>query len=381
MLANKRIAIVIQGPIISAGNSGAGTLNKSFDCASNIQRLLDESQSIVDGYVLSTWHGQTINLTHPKLRLVQLRDPGPQRTFFSDTPSNEFRQAYGCHEGIKSAIEHFSPDYVVKVRTDQYIDIVGLVAHMLAVDSSTEDYRQVSQEGFLYLPNMLSWSPYSVGDFYVGGHARDLLDFFEAQVLYSKHSFVNVRSWVHSDIVLRHAYRNLKGKLDLPDDYFFPNIAPAFRLDMHAPPAGFKYHLDVLNLWSEILRKSLSFYPREIAAGMEWRGSLFALSSHSSGEFYEEWLKARVDPRKWIAARQPKLYGDLSPIGRIDRFINFNPEKAFEIESRHPTVRRHLYRVARFFLSLLTGQFPRDELAIRLWLRLKRLLRQRNTSG
>ncbi|NBW52075.1 MAG: hypothetical protein EBR49_18675 [Betaproteobacteria bacterium] len=109
MLANKRIAIVIQGPMVSAGNSGAGTFTESFDCTSNIRRLLNESKSIVDGFVLSTWQGSTINLADPKLKTVQLQDPGPQKTFFSDTLNNELRQAYGCHEGIKAAIDHFSP--------------------------------------------------------------------------------------------------------------------------------------------------------------------------------------------------------------------------------------------------------------------------------
>ncbi|NBW52074.1 MAG: hypothetical protein EBR49_18670 [Betaproteobacteria bacterium] len=211
-----------------------------------------------------------------------------------------------------------------------------------------------------------------MGDFYVGGHAEDVRNFFAAQVQYSKHSFVNVRPWVHSDLIFRHAYRNLRGKLNLPDDRFFPNITPTLRLDMHPAPRRFKYHPEVLRLWAEILDKSICLYPRDIAARMEWRGSLFALSSHSSGEFYEEWLEARTNPQQWVMAKYPSLYSDASSLSKLERFLNFNVEKAYEIENQRPALRRHFYRLARFLLTLFTGKFPRDEFMIELWLRWNR---------
>lgn len=379
MLAKKRISIVIQGPIISSGNSGSGSINTNFDCSANIQRLIHESEAIVDGYVLATWKDQVFDFQDAKLKVIHLDDPGPQKTFFSTTLNNDFRQMFGCHEGVKFAIEQFSPDYVVKVRTDQYVDIVSLISHMILVDTSTEDYRHASQEGYIYFPNMLSWSPYSVGDFYIGGHTNDLLNFFAAQILYSKHSFSNVRPWVHSDIILKHAYRNLKNTLNLPTFYFFPNITPAFRLDIHPAPGGFKYSSEVLILWAEILTKSISIYPKEIAATMEWRGSTFATEKHSTGEFYNEWLDARTSPQKWIIAKHPKLYTDTKSLNWLDRFINFNTEKRLEIDSNYPVPQRHLYRIARFSICIATGQFPREEFFIEIWSRLKRLYSKRKS--
>lgn len=382
MIANQRIAVVIQGPMVSAGNSGAGTQKQSFDCNANIRRLIDETRTMVDGYVLSTWQGQAVTVQDEKLNTLLLQDPGPQQTFFSDTPNNELRQAYGCLEGVRHAIARFSPDYILRVRTDQHVNVHALLDHMLRVDEMFDDYRGAGQSGFLFFPNMLSWSPYSVGDFFIGGHASDLARLFDAQVRYSKHSFVNVKPWVHSDIILRYAYDNLHGKLDLPQDRFFPNLVPAFRLDLHAPPGKFRYHPEMLRLWRDLLRCSISLFPRAATQTLEWRGARFETDRHSAGEFYEEWLEARKDVEAWMRSMQPSLYSTARSLGTLDHFLNFCPEKALELQAGHPTARRHLYQGARTLLSLLTGRMPRDEWALRLWLRWQRLLtrsHRRNT--
>jgi len=378
MLNGMRIAVVIQGPMVSAGNSGAGTQMQSFDCNANIRRLIDETRTVVDGYVLSTWQGQAVSVQDEKLETLQLQDPGPQQTFFSDTPNNELRQAYGCLEGVRYAIARFSPDYILRVRTDQYVDVPALLDHMLRVDAKFDDYRGAGQLGFLFFPNMLSWSPYSVGDFFIGGHASDLARLFDAQVRYSKHSFVNVKPWVHSDIVLRHAYGNLQGKLDLPQDRFFPNLVPALRLDLHAPPCGFRYHPEMLRLWRELLRCSISLFPRTATQTLEWRGARFQTDRHSAGEFFEEWLEARNDLEAWMRKTQPSLYSKARLLGPVDHFLNFCPEKALELRAGHPTRRRYINQGARTLLSLLTGSMPRDEWALRLWLRWQRVLTRRS---
>ena len=372
MSSPQRIAVVIQGPLISTGNSGSGTFVKDFDCTDNIRRMIRESASLVAGFVLSTWRGTRPVHDLPELRALELDDPGPQKTHFSRDLNNELRQAYGCHEGIKQAIAQYTPDYVLKVRTDQYVDIPGMIAHMLAVDASTNAYSRAGQQGFLYFPNMISWTPYSVGDFYVGGHAHDMLRFFEAQVTLSRHSFVYVRPWVHADFMFRHAYHNLRGRLDLPDDCHFPNITPSLRLDLYPPPPRYRYHPQVLRLWSEMLAHSVCFFPRDIAARMEWRGQTFQLSSHSSGEFYEEWCEAQTDPNLWLQQRLPGLYTPSAPLTPIQRFLNFNSEKAIEMACHRPMFRRHFYRSARFLLSCLTGNFPREDFALKLWLKLRR---------
>lgn len=371
MSSTQRIAVVIQGPLVSTGNSGNGTFVKGFDCTDNLRRMIRESGSLVAGFVLSTWRGASSSHI-AGLKTLELDDPGPQKTHFSGELNNELRQAYGCHEGVKLAIAEYAPDYILKIRTDQYVDIPAMVAHMLSVDASTDAYHRAGQLGFLYFPNMISWTPYSVGDFYVGGHAHDMLAFFEAQVSLSRHSFVYVRPWVHADFMFRHAYHNLLGKFGLSDRHFFPNITPSLRLDLYPPPARFRYHPEVLRLWCEMLTQSVCFFPRDIAARMEWRGQTFQLSSHSSGEFYEEWCEAQADPSLWLRRRMPLLYTLSAPLGPLQRFLNFNSEKAVEMAQRRPLFRRHLYRTVRFLLSCLTGNFPREDFALKLWLKLRR---------
>jgi len=372
MSSPQRIAVVIQGPLVSTGNSGSGAFVKEFDCTDNIRRMVRESVSLVAGFVLSTWRGTCPILDLSKLRTLELDDPGPQKTHFSREPNNELRQAYGCHEGVKLAMAQFAPDYILKVRTDQYLDIPRMVEHMLTVDATTDAYLGAGQQGYLYFPNMISWTPYSVGDFYVGGHARDMLRFFEAQVTLSRHSFVYVRPWVHADFMFRHAYHNLRGKFGLSVIHFFPNITPSLRLDLYPPPARFRYHPEVLRLWSEMLTHSVCLFPRDIATRMEWRGQTFQLSSHSSGEFYEEWSEAQTDPSPWLQRRLPGLYAPSAPLSPLQRFLNFNSEKAVEMAQHRPVFRRHLYRTARFLLSFLTGNFPREDFALKLWLKLRR---------
>lgn len=268
-------------------------------------------------------------------------------------------------------------DYVLKIRTDQYVDIPALVAHMRAVDSLTDSYQSAGQEGFLYFPNMLSWSPYSVGDFYVGGHACDMLRFFDAQVKLSFHSLVYAYPWVHADLMLRHAYQNLRGKLDIPEAFFFPNIAPSLRLDLYPPPWRYRYHPSVLYLWGEMLTKSICLFPRELAGSMEWRGHTVKASAHSSGECYEEWRDAQPSPVEWLVDRMPELYLPDAPLTRIQRFINFNSEKSMEMLSQRPVLRRYFYRINRLMLSVLSGNFPPDDLLLRLWFLLKYKLMRR----
>lgn len=121
-----------------------------------------------------------------------------------------------------------------------------------------------------------------------------------------------------------------------------------------------------------MLTKSISLFPRDITARMEWRGHTFKLSSHSSGEFYEEWLEAQPDPIRWLQNRLPDLYTPPAQLTPTRRFLNFNAEKAAEMRSQRPVLRRHVYRIARLLLSCITCNFPREEIALGIWLKLRR---------
>lgn len=352
--------IVIQGPIITSGNSGDGTFVNNLNCIENIQNLISASRHLVKGFILCTWKSTIPFPLDEDVIVLELDDPGSKPVIGHQSPSNEFRQSYGCLFAINKAIEKHDPEYLLKIRTDQFIDLPKVIEHIIRTDEKTSNYEQVGQEGFIYFPNMLSWSPYSVGDFFIGGHARDIQLFFEAQVALSNHTFGYDFSWLHSDIILRHAFRNLRSKLLLPDEYFFPNITPSFRLYLLHQKFPIKFHPAIIRLWSIILQQSISFFPRAISEDMIWRGTKMNFEKHTMGEFFEEWESEYPDFENWLFKLYPELYLNKKDVSSVDKFLHFYTEKLVEIREKRPVFRRHIYRVIRMAVSLLKGYYPKE---------------------
>lgn len=359
-MSKKDFAIVIQGPLVSSGNSGNGIHINEFSCIENIHNLILSSRHLVKGYVISTWKSSIPLQVEEDIIILNLDDPGPKPVIGYPYPSNEFRQSFGCLSAINKAIEEFNPIYILKIRTDQFIDLPLMIDHIINVDKQIKNYQQIGQSGFLYFPNMLSWSPYSVGDFFIGGHARDMQAFFEAQIELSNHTFGYDFSWLHSDIILRHAFRNLKSKLKLQDEFFVPNTAPSLRLHLLHNKYPIKFHIDVLKLWSLVLQQSVSFFPRSISENMIWRGSKMNFEKHTMGEFFEEWQVEYPNFQTWISNIYPRLYLNKGEKSVFDKFLHFYPEKLVEIREKRPVFRRYIYRLLRIILSIVRGHFPKD---------------------
>ena len=380
MIKNKSFALIIQGPIISSGNSGAGDMVKSYNCLQNIERYIQIFDEVIDFFIIATWKSSFINLpptisSHKRIRFLYLDDPGPQKTFTNTMFTNDYRQAYGSFIGIQSAIELYNPDYLVKVRTDQFCDVKEICNHMLAVDSAHHDYQLVGQNGFIFLPNTLRWSPYSTGDFYIGGHSHDMSQFFEAQCKLKNHSFSNAFPWIHSDLILRHAYANLSDKLDLDKFYYFPNIAPSYRVDLFGKPKNFKYHTSVLNLWEELLRKSICIYPKTTALSLVWRGSGINQTQHTLGDFYDEWIKMREDVKHWYSTNMPNYYLRSKNLSNIQKYISFCHEKEIELKNEKPQ-NTFPVQLIRFFATIFAGQFPTNEWALNKWGKIQKKLKR-----
>jgi hypothetical protein len=359
-MTSSDFVIIIQGPLITSGNSGNGIEVKEMNCIDNIRNLISSSRHLVKGFVVSTWQTQISFEQESDVIVLDLEDPGPRPVIGYDSPSNEYRQTFGCLAAINKAIEHLNPKYLIKVRTDQYVDLPKMIEHILSVDSQTEVYKEIGQFGFLYFPNMLSWSPYSVGDFFIGGHTRDVKHFFEAQIELSCHTFGYDFSWLHSDIILRHAYINLRSFLNLPDVYYFPNLTPSFRLHFLHHKYPIKFHPVVIALWSILLQKSVTFFPRSISENMIWRGSKMNFEKHTMGEFFEEWDKAYPDFANWLNKLYPDLYLNKKGLNLFDKFLHFYPEKIIEFRDRRPVFRRHIYRIFRIMITLIHGRFPKE---------------------
>lgn len=361
----KSIVIIFQGPIISSGLSGNGNFVEGFECIINIQNLISSSKHLVTSFILSTWKSKDLIDLPDDVVVLTLDDPGPVNTFGSIYASNDYRQAYGCFIGIEYAITNFNPDYILKVRTDQYIDLPKMINHMIDIDARLNSYQNLNQSGFLYFPYMLTFSPYSVGDFYIGGHASDMKNLFEAQLKLSNHTFSNYFGWIHSDIILKYAFCTLRSRIDLEDIYYFPNIP--FNLKLQHPnlervlkKINFKLHSGVLRLWVILLRQSISFFPKDIFESMSWRGSQMNSSKHFFGDFYKEWEQGYDDFEKYILKRQPNLFISKKRVTYLDRKIHFLPEKKIEIKNNKYNYRRYLFVLLRIFLTPTQGILPKE---------------------
>ena len=380
MLKNKTFSLVIQGPLISSGNSGAGKSISSYDCIPNIERYIKNFSSFIDYFIVSTWAEEDSNAIKTfdweKIDLLNLSDPGSNRTISHTVHSNDYRQFYGSYMGVKRAIELCNPDYILKVRTDQFCDILQMCNHMLNVDSTFNDFESVGQQGFIFLPNILNWSPYSAGDFYIGGHARDLYNFFDAQCNYKNHSFTSIFPWTHSDFILKHAYSNLVNKLNLKPLHYFPNIAPSLRIDIHGKPKNFKYHIQTILLWSELLKKSICIFEKSTALNLEWRGAKFNFDQHSAGQFYGEWEDMRPDPQAWLVRNHCNQYLRRNKLGFLQEFIHFSCEKKLEVQHGKPSLLKPLLQTIQFVLCIFMGQFPRNQWLLRKWLKVDRSLKK-----
>ena len=126
MKNEKKITLIIQGPLISSGMSGSGKIEK-YNCYENVKKIIDRHQLEVNHFILSTWDDQDFIYDHPKLHLVKSKNPGLQSTLSSRRLTSDFLQSYGVYNALLFCKENLEQDYVIKVRTDQYIDVNKLI--------------------------------------------------------------------------------------------------------------------------------------------------------------------------------------------------------------------------------------------------------------
>ena len=357
--------------MISNGMSGSGKSEK-YNCYENVKKIIELYQFKVNHFILSTWDDQDFIYDHPKLHLVKSKNPGLQSTLSSQRLTSDFLQSYGVYSALLFCKKNLDQDYVIKVRTDQYIDVNKLINHMIYVDEEYDDYKCSKQSGFIYFPNALSWSPYSVGDFYVGGHIQDLLNFYESQVSLRDHSMSNIFPWVHSEIIFKYSYKYLREVFNLSDYHYFPNLATGLRHDIYPRPFGLTYSLATLKLWEKLIQNSICLFPSDVAMTLVWRGEKIDKSAHSSGAWhYEEWLEARRGVFKWYLDNYPYLFKseDKLYFGK-SIFLNFSSEKIYEIENGKIIIYHKVKSFFRniIFLSLL--RYPVSNIHLKIWIKI-----------
>ena len=129
------VALIIQGPLISNGITGADNFLKKaqinshidFDCRPNIRRLIVMYEDLFSAIVVSTWDDDT-SFEHQSAHVLRI-PPLDTRQANSDLNlGNILRQFTLIRAGLDCVPR--TTDYVLKIRTDQFLRLDILVRHI-----------------------------------------------------------------------------------------------------------------------------------------------------------------------------------------------------------------------------------------------------------
>ncbi len=223
----KKIGLVIQGPLLSIGRTGnklhetPGQIIKDglvyYDCRPNIERLIKEFGHLFSRIVVSTWDNEVKEGDGWEgATLIHVPDPGgiKQKNHYKD--NNKFRQFLSTLNGLIE-LEKEGVDYAVKIRTDIYLDLRGLLDSFLADLAEHPNHRAV-------YATVTNPATYLLHDLYFAAELRVLKDFCEAILGFDRFEFI---ASVHREMILKHAYMFYKAEIGVPDWAYFPVAPPA----------------------------------------------------------------------------------------------------------------------------------------------------------
>jgi len=184
----------------------------TYDCRDNIISLIENYGSNFDKIVVSTWEDQVLkNESFKGSDLITFKDPGTLSFQPDGKPNNKFRQFFGIHGGLKYLKESGFSGYVIKIRSDNYVDVAAIISYF----KNISDSRKESSIG---VPISIPTRCY-IQDFYFVGTIDNLLEFTEAQIQYQEFT-----DSVHNETILKYAfYKYRNDKIINPIAYF-----PAF---------------------------------------------------------------------------------------------------------------------------------------------------------
>ena len=176
--------------------------------------------------------------------------------------NNKYRQFIGTYNGLLE-FERHDVEYVVKMRSDQYVDLRKLT------DSFMKQVQKAKRPTEIIGVPFFHPATYMLHDFYFVSSLIAMKKFCEAVLAYDMFEFIDS---VHREMVLKHAYTCYRGDIRVPDWAYFP----------YSPPNGvstatkkiFQYMFEnvYVSLGGEVLRSIV------------WRGSAFS----------EEYLRPRL---------------------------------------------------------------------------------------
>lgn len=287
MAPKKRFGLIIQGPLTSFGRGGdkAHLPTQDFgedglvrmDCRENIRRIVENFGGLFDVIVISTWDGEVKpGDGWPGAIVSTCPDPGGIKSksggLYTYKDNNKYRQFVSTYNGITEIEKQAEVDYVIKIRSDQYVDLQKMINTFLQMIDKEECPEQLVFAPYLQPATFL------LHDFYFAASFRALKAFCEAILSFDRFEFIDS---VHREMVLKHAYVCYRDRIGVPNWAYFP----------HSPANGVS--APTRRIFSFMFKNVYRSLGEDVLRSVLWRESFFS----------EEYLASRLHPREFSSRR------------------------------------------------------------------------------
>jgi len=286
-----KIGLVIQGPIYSSGRNFESSSTKVFKSIPYIENYFLESLKLGIEVVLMTWDLEdTSELDSFSKDIYKLRY---SRSLFpkfllNDWSSNKYKQFFLTLKGIE-VLENRKCTTIIKVRTDQKLDIQLLATHIKKNPVCVIE-KLLTLFGDIRQPDQ--WV-----DFVFAGETQ-----FLKEVLQSYLSQKEIFPSVHKDFFYHMFLRYNQCPSSFFTKFFFPYNSKAL---------SDKNLINISRNW----RNSFSLMPKRVLEELEWRGSKFnrqlEIENFFGNEDYNDFIDQILElPRSSVSFPRNLLHLD-----------------------------------------------------------------------
>jgi hypothetical protein len=250
-ISSTDIGVVIQGPIQSVGRVLTDLKFRPYDSTADVKTMLQAIVNLGANPIVVTWQDQNIDEFSSYERENIMKIPFPRvtmrKSFVNDWNRNsKYRQYYSTLVGTLE-LKNRGCKYVIKLRTDNLVDIHKLISFVLSLDP-------LEVEKYFYSPLINLDKPHMFYDFYSFSTTSKMEEFCNV-MLFEKERTTNI----HFDVFYRWIKHELKLKYSLSDIKLIYPKYPFFTQDQ-------------LQLIREGLKEVYRPLPKEIWTSLYWRG-------------------------------------------------------------------------------------------------------------
>lgn len=138
----KQVGLIIQGPVISKGRNFESAELREFNCKEYIESTYEESLRIGCKTIVVTWEDpaiETLRIPSEDVVTAKYSKSLFRKGTFNDWNSSKYKQFYLLLLGVMKLKER-NCDYLIKIRTDQKIDLQTLISYV-ATSTESEDEK------------------------------------------------------------------------------------------------------------------------------------------------------------------------------------------------------------------------------------------------